>query len=73
MATLEPPLSRLAVMLLGTGEAEAIEFARRQSGWTVLLDDRAGRRAAHALGLRVLGTLSVIAIASERRHLNFIR
>jgi predicted nucleic acid-binding protein len=40
---LQPPLSPLAALQLGPGEAEAIEYARRQTDCTVLLDDRAGR------------------------------
>ena len=62
---LDPPLSPLATMQLGRGEAEVIEYARRQRDSDVLLDDRAGRRAAQALGLRALGTLSVVAIAAR--------
>jgi uncharacterized protein len=66
---LEPPLSPLAAMQLGLGEAEAIELARRKPGCAVLLDDRAGRRAARALGLPTSGTLSVVAIASQHGHI----
>ncbi len=65
---LTPPLSPLAAMQLGRGEAEAVEYARRHGDCTVLLDDRAGRRAAHAFGLRVFGTLSVVAAASKQGH-----
>jgi predicted nucleic acid-binding protein len=32
------------------------------------LDDRAGRRAAQALGLRVFGTLSLVALAAQQGH-----
>ena len=66
---LDPPLSPLAAMQLGRGEAEVIECAQRNTGWAVLLDDRAGRRAARALGLRVFGTLSVVAVASQEGHI----
>lgn len=65
---LEPPLSPLAAMQLGRGEAEVIECARRQTDCAVLLDDRAGRRAAQALGLRVFGTLSLVALAAQQGH-----
>jgi predicted nucleic acid-binding protein len=70
VVVLTPPLSPLAAMQLGRGEAEAIEYARRQPDRAILLDDRAGRRAAQALGLRVFGTLSVAAIASRQGHVN---
>lgn len=68
IVALDPPLSPLAAIQLGIGEAEAIELARRMSS-TVLLDDRAGRRAARSLGLHVVGTLSVIALAIQGGHL----
>ena len=69
VVVLEPPLSPLAAMQLGRGEAEVIEYGRRQTDCTALLDDRAGRRAAQALGLRVFGTLSVAAIATQQGHI----
>ena len=69
VAVLEPPLSPLAAMQLGRGEAEVIEYACRQTDCAALLDDRAGRRAAQGLGLRVIGTLSVAAFASQQGHI----
>lgn len=67
---LEPPLSPLASMQLGRGEAEAIEYARRQTHCAILLDDRAGRRTAQAFGLQVFGTLGVVAAASKQGHVD---
>jgi predicted nucleic acid-binding protein len=67
LAKLEPALSPVSALQLGSGEAEAIEFARRNPGWDLLVDDRAARRAASALGITVLGTLTVIAIAADRQ------
>jgi predicted nucleic acid-binding protein len=46
---LMPPLSPLAGWRLGLGESEVLEHARRQTGTTAILDDRAARRAAYAL------------------------
>jgi predicted nucleic acid-binding protein len=69
IAVLEPPLSPLAAIQLGRGEAEVIECARRQTDGAVLLDDRAGRRVAKALRLRVLGTLSLAALAAQLGHI----
>ena len=62
---LNPPLAAKAVDQLGAGEAEAIEFARRNKGWSLLVDDRAARRIAFRDGIPALGTLSVIAMAAE--------
>lgn len=68
---LDPPLSGLATMHLGKGEAEVIECAIRQAKpHAVLVDDRAGRRSAQALGLTVIGTLSVVAAACKVGHLS---
>ena len=67
---LDPPLSSLATMQLGKGEAEVIECASRQpQPHSVLVDDRSGRRFAQALGLVVVGTLSVVASACKVGHL----
>jgi predicted nucleic acid-binding protein len=60
---LSPPLSPLSVWQLGRGEAEVIEYARLHGNLPVLLDDRAGRRAAESLGLKVYGTLGLMAMA----------
>ena len=43
-----------------------LEYARRQIGTTAILDDRSARRAAHALGISVTGTLGVVAAAAQR-------
>jgi predicted nucleic acid-binding protein len=63
---LTPPLSPLAGWRLGLGESEVLEYARRQIGTTAILDDRSARRAAHALGISVTGTLGVVAAAAQR-------
>jgi predicted nucleic acid-binding protein len=63
---IDPPLSPLAAWQLGAGEAEVIEFARLHAGYGVILDDRAARRSAFGLGLKVYGTLSVLALARKR-------
>lgn len=66
--TLSPPLSPLGGMQLGVGESEAIELARRR-GLEILLDDRAGRRTAESLRIRVTGTLGLIATAAHQKLL----
>ncbi len=63
---LNPPLSPLANWQLGAGEAEVIEYARMNPAHSVILDDRAARRAAFGLNLKVYGTLSVLALGSKR-------
>lgn len=48
---------------LGQGEASVLELARRRQGSVAILDDRYARRCAKAIGLKVMGTLGVIAHA----------
>ena len=67
---LDPLLSTLAAMQLGRREAEVIECASRQpEPHAVLVDDLAGRRSAQAMGLVVVGTLSVVASACKTGQL----
>jgi predicted nucleic acid-binding protein len=65
---LDVPLSPLSALQLGHGETEVIEYARLHPGLAVLLDDRAARRVALGLGLTVHGTLSVVAMAAVKGH-----
>ena len=62
---LDPAVSRLSTIQLGKGEAEVIEWALRQPEFLALLDDRAARRVAEALGVRCVGTLRVLYEASR--------
>jgi predicted nucleic acid-binding protein len=64
--TLTPPVSRLATVPLGEGEAEVIEWALRNTGYVALLDDRAARRCAEALGVPCAGTLRLLHEAARR-------
>jgi predicted nucleic acid-binding protein len=45
---------------LGSGESEVISWAVSQTGSVAVLDDRAARRCATALGVRAFGTLRVL-------------
>lgn len=58
---------------MGAGEAEVIEYARKNPGYGVILDDRAARRAAFGLNLKVYGTLSVLALGSKRGFFSSFR
>ncbi len=63
---LSTPVSPVATWQLGAGETEVIEWARLHPDRTAVIDDHAGRRAAKMLGLKVTGTLGVIAMAAAR-------
>lgn len=51
---------------LGLGESAAIALAIEMQAEGLVIDDRAGTNAAKRLGLRVAGTLAVLAVAAER-------
>jgi predicted nucleic acid-binding protein len=52
--------------VLGAGEAEAISLALESTDSLLLVDDRLARSKAIARGVRVVGTLGVVAVAAER-------
>ncbi len=52
---------------LDEGERAAIALARVIGADLILMDDRAGAAVAHRQGLKVTGTLGVLAVAARRR------
>ena len=50
---------------LQIGEAQAIALALRAGAGRILLDERAGRKAAVEAGLRTSGTLGILALAKR--------
>lgn len=56
---------------LHKGEAVAIALAASLKADLLLIDERAGFRAAEKIGLRVTGTLGVLDIAAERGLIDF--
>ena len=58
---------------LGAGESAVISFALRSPGCEVVLDERAGRTCAKALGLRLRGTLGLLVLAKEEKALSEVR
>lgn len=51
---------------LGQGEAETILIAKQQKAEWVVLDDWEVRRAARKLGVQVIGTIGILAMAKEQ-------
>ena len=51
---------------LGQGEAETIRIAKQQKAEWVVLDDWEARRAARKLGVQVIGTIGILAMAKEQ-------
>lgn len=61
--------ARLVALLeefIDTGEAEAIALALERDADLLLVDDRDARNLAKRLGLQVMGTLGVIALAKYK-------
>lgn len=57
---------------LGRGETEVISFAYQHPGFEAVVDDRAARTCASALGVPVRGTLAVLLLAKKEGHLDRI-
>lgn len=55
---------------LDAGEHAAISLAAAMKADLVLLDERAGRRAAQDVGLSVTGTLGIVEAAARREHID---
>lgn len=55
---------------LGDGESAALSWAAQNRGWTVIVDDRAGRRCGEALGISLTGTLGLLLLAKEEEHIS---
>jgi uncharacterized protein len=58
---------------LDLGETQALALALELRADVVLLDERLGRRVAHALGLRVTGLLGALILAKRRGHIDAVR
>jgi predicted nucleic acid-binding protein len=58
---------------LDAGEAAVITLAENEGADVLLMDERKGRRIAEARGLRVAGTLNIIAEAAGRNWLDYDR
>ena len=63
----------IALSELGAGESETIGLAVAHPADLVLMDERLGRRVAEYLGLRVMGTLGVLAKARSERLIESFR
>lgn len=66
-------LNPLAVSNLDEGEAAVIQLALDEQIATVCIDERKGRRAALAVGLRVTGTLGILGRAKALGLLSSVR
>ena len=70
---LKNPLSSLAVASLDTGEAAVIQLALENNISLVCIDELKGRRAALAVGLKVVGSLGLLGKAKTLGLIPVIR
>lgn len=63
---------RSSLKHLDVGEMSALEYAIQESA-TILIDERAGRQAAKAHHLTVIGTLGILLLAKQKGLLLFIK
>jgi predicted nucleic acid-binding protein len=66
-------LNPLAVSNLDEGEAAVIQLALDEQVSTVCIDERKGRRAALAVGLKVTGTLGILGRAKSLGLVSSVR
>ncbi len=57
----------IAAWDLGAGERAVLTWARRNPGFTAILDDRAARRCADVFGVTVCGTVGILMRAKRAR------
>ena len=70
----DPPVPESIVRWgLGTGESSVLAWAPAQSGCEAILDDRAARRCAAAIGVPTRGTLALVLTAKIRRVIPLAR
>lgn len=72
LVVVNDPVVRSSLKHLDVGEMSALEYAIRESA-TILIDERAGRLAAKAHHLNVIGTLGILLLAKRRGVLPFIK
>lgn len=72
-APARPVDPRVLTPTLGAGETEAIGLALELGVPTVIVDERAGRRLAAAVGLDVVGTVGILLRAKQRGLVGAVR
>ncbi len=58
---------------LGKGESEVISWAYLNPGYDAILDDRAARNCASALGIKVIGTIGLVLLAKKEGALSQVK
>jgi predicted nucleic acid-binding protein len=69
----QPLASQIIAARIGPGEREAIALALEVKATWLIIDDLAGRRLAHSLGITVIGSVGLLLKAQARGLIPAVR
>jgi uncharacterized protein len=58
---------------LDSGETEALALALQLKNIALIIDEKAGKRAAEKLGIKTVGLLGVILLAKQNKHIESVK
>ena len=66
-------LQKAKYFKLDLGETEAIALALQLKNIALIIDEKAGKKAADKLGIKTVGLLGVILLAKEYKHIESVK
>jgi uncharacterized protein len=62
-------LQKVKIFDLDSGETEAIALALQIENIALIIDEKAGKKAAEKLGIKTVGLLGIILLAKQNNHI----